>query len=90
MSETRINVTDLERNISEVLDRAQRQGEHFIVERNGEAIAAIGPVVGVKGITVEEFAALLSSLEWPDDDFARDLEQIQAEQPKAELFEWPD
>ncbi|MFN0071263.1 MAG: hypothetical protein ACKVVP_07205 [Chloroflexota bacterium] len=44
----------------------------------------------MKGITVAELAALLGDLEWPDKDFGRDLERIQAEQPRAEFFEWPD
>jgi uncharacterized protein (DUF433 family) len=42
------------------------------------------PVVEGARLAVE-----LISLDWPDEDFGRDLEAIQATQPKADFPEWP-
>jgi prevent-host-death family protein len=90
MTGTRITATDLARNLSDVLNRARYRGERFIVQRNGEDVAEIGPVAPMKTITLTEFVARVGDLKWPDEDFGRDLERIQAEQPKAELPDWPD
>jgi antitoxin (DNA-binding transcriptional repressor) of toxin-antitoxin stability system len=85
---TRITSTELARNLSDILNRARYKGEHFIIERNGETIATLGPAT--KPITWREF------VEWwvnnrPDDKFADDLEAIHAEmnQPLPEPPEWP-
>jgi uncharacterized protein (DUF433 family) len=46
------------------------------------------PAEGMKP-TLADFFALLDSLDWPDEDFGRDLEAVHATQPKAEFPEWP-
>jgi hypothetical protein len=73
-----------------VLNRARYRGESFVIERNGEAVAVIEPAGMTQGANRESLASALSDLEWPDEDFARDLERVHAEQPKAEPYEWPD
>jgi antitoxin (DNA-binding transcriptional repressor) of toxin-antitoxin stability system len=85
---TRITSTELARNLSDILNRARYKGEQFIIERNGETVATLGPAI--KPITWREF------VEWwannrPDDKFADDLEAIHAEmnQPLPEPPEWP-
>ena len=85
---TRITSTELARNLSDILSRARYKGEQFIIERNGETVATLGPAT--KPITWREF------VEWwvnnrPDDWFADDLEAIHAEmnQPLPEPPEWP-
>jgi len=85
---TRISSTELARNLSDILNRALYKGEQFIIQRNGETVATLGPAT--KPITWREF------VEWwvnnrPDDKFADDLEAIHAEmnQPLPELPEWP-
>jgi len=85
---TRISSTELARNLSDILNRARYKGEQFIIQRNGETVATLGPAT--KPITWREF------VEWwvnnrPDDKFADDLEAIHAEmnQPLTEPPEWP-
>lgn len=88
--ETKITSTELARNLSDILNRVRYKGEQFIVERNGEPVAALGPAVApAEAPTVADFFERLRALEWPDEDFADDLEQIQASQPKAEFPDWP-
>jgi len=74
--------------LSDILSRARYKGEQFIIERNGETVATLGPAT--KPITWREL------VEWwvnnrPDDWFADDLEAIHAEmnQPLPEPPEWP-
>lgn len=86
--ETRITSTDLARGLSDILNRVRYRGERFIVERNGEPIAAVLPVAGARKITFDELLERLRTLGWPDEDFADDLEAIQASQPKVEFPEW--
>jgi antitoxin (DNA-binding transcriptional repressor) of toxin-antitoxin stability system len=85
---TRITSTELARNLSDILNRVRYKREQFLIERNGETVATLGPAT--KGTTLREF------VEWwannrPDDKFADDLEAIHAEmnQPLPEPPEWP-
>ena len=87
--ETKITATELAKNLSDILNRIRYRGERFVVERNGEAVAALLPASPPRGITVAELFDRLRTIGWPDEGFADDLEAIQAEQPKAELPEWP-
>lgn len=87
ISETRITATELSRNLAEILDRVRHAGERFIVERDGEAVAVIEPPV--KRFTLRDLVELRARFEL-DEDFADDLEAIQAEQPLATWHEWPD
>jgi prevent-host-death family protein len=86
--ETKISATDLARNLSDVLNRVRYRGERFVVERNGDPVASLGPA-SAPGITVGELIARLGDLPLPGEGFADDLEAIQAAQPKAEFPEWP-
>jgi prevent-host-death family protein len=88
--EQTITATELARRLSDVLNRIRYRGERFIVERNGEPVAALGPVAAApRGITLGELVARLGDLAPPGDGFADDLEAIQAAQPLPELPEWP-
>jgi antitoxin (DNA-binding transcriptional repressor) of toxin-antitoxin stability system len=84
--ETRISVTELARSLSDILTRVKSKGERFIVERNGERVAVLGPAG--RGISVDEFAERVGDLELPGDGFADDLEAVQAAQPRETLPEW--
>ena len=77
--------TELAANLPAVLDRV-RAGEHIVVERDSELVATLGP--SKPGITLAEFFALVQSLPRPDDQFAGDLEAVQAEQPLMKMPEW--
>lgn len=87
--ETKITATDLAKSLSDVLNRVRYRGERFVVERNGEAVAAVLPVAGVRGVSVGELFERLRTISMPDEGFADDLEEIQATQPKVEFPEWP-
>lgn len=89
MLETKITATELARNLSDVLSRIRYRGEQFVVERNGESIARIGPSSDVRGITLAELIARVGDLHMPGGGFADDLESIQGNQPKMEATEWP-
>lgn len=89
MNETRITATELARNLSDILNRARYRGERFVIERNGEAIASVGPIESKPGMTLAQLAEYLREHPFPDEEFARDLEAVQAAQPKAEFPEWP-
>ena len=84
-----LSETELAANLPDVLDRV-RAGERFVIEQGGESVATLGPAPKTVGITVGEFFALLQELPRPDDQFADDLEAVQAEQPPAVMPEWPD
>ncbi len=88
-TETRITATELARSLSDVLNRVRYKGERFVVVRNGETVATIEPSQPPKQITVREFFELLKTLPQPDPGFWDDLEEIQANQPKEVMPEWP-
>lgn len=89
MTTRTMSATELSKNLSDVLNRIKYQGDQFIIERNGEPIAAIGPALPAAGRTMKEIAERIGHLRMPGDGFADDLEAIQAEQGVAELPEWP-
>jgi antitoxin (DNA-binding transcriptional repressor) of toxin-antitoxin stability system len=89
MMEKRLSATELAKNLSSVLSRVQYRGERFVVERNGEPVATIGPVEPSMGMTVRELFDLLGRIDRPDDQFADDLEAVQTEQGTAETPPWP-
>jgi prevent-host-death family protein len=88
--ETTITATELSKRLSDVLNRVKYRGERFVIQRNGETVATIVPVIQRPGITVKELVARIGDLEMPGDGFADDLEAVQAEQGIAEFPEWPD
>lgn len=85
---TYISSTDLARSLSDVLNRVRYRGEEFLVERNGDVIAALAPAPGTLGSTPRELASRLQDLRMPDDDFAADLEQIRASQGRLPQNPW--
>ena len=86
--ESKISATELARRLSDVLNRICYRGERFVVERNGEPVATLGPAGAEPGITLGRLAASLGELTLPGDGFAEDLEAIQSGQPQAGKPEW--
>jgi len=84
----RITATELARNLSDFLNRVRYRGEHFVIERNGEPVAALGPSTAA-GVALREVADRLGHMAMPGEGFADDLEAIQSSQPPAEMREWP-
>lgn len=78
--ETTITATELAKSLSEVLNRIRYRGERFVIQRNGEQVAALTPIGRTSTVTLREFAELLEMAPMPDDAFADDVEAIQSSQ----------
>ena len=68
----RLTATEAARRFSDLLDRVERSGETFVVERRGRAVASIGPAAAATGRTIKD---LLRSQE-PDPDWERELADL--------------
>ena len=88
--QTRISATELARRLSDVLSRAVYRGESFVIERNGEPVAALGPAAAPVGPTLRELIERLRALPRPDAGFADDLEAAHAMQGVLDSSKWPD
>ena len=84
-----VTATEAARNFSELLNRVRYERETFVILRGGEAIGQLGPIELRVGITFRDLIAALNRIEKPDEQFADDLEKIQAEQPLAGESPWP-
>jgi prevent-host-death family protein len=87
---TRIAATELSRRLSDILNRVRYRDERFLVERNGEPIAVLGPAVTQPAnITLADLVSTLHNSGPLDRAFADDLEEIQSRQPRADELRWP-
>jgi antitoxin (DNA-binding transcriptional repressor) of toxin-antitoxin stability system len=68
----RVSATEAARQFSDLLDRVERDGETFVVERRGRAVASIAPAVAVSGRAVKK---LLRS-QAPDPSWAGELAEL--------------
>ena len=87
--QTRITATQLSKSLSDILNRVRYRGERFLIERNGEPVATLGPAAPVLSITMREFVDFLRGLPPPGEGFADDLEAIQFAQSKTSPPVWP-
>jgi prevent-host-death family protein len=71
---TDITVTDIARNLSEVLDAVERSGESFRVTRGGRPIARLIPAEAASGRAAKD----LLSRHRADDAWATDLGEIRS------------
>jgi antitoxin (DNA-binding transcriptional repressor) of toxin-antitoxin stability system len=65
----RLTATEAARRFSDLLDQVERDGETFVVERRGRAVANIGPAAAVSGRAVKE----LLRAQAPDPSWAAEL-----------------
>lgn len=72
----RITATELARNVGDVLGRIRYRGESFLVERNGEAVARVVPLVERPTATLREVARAWASAGSAEPEFARDLDEV--------------
>ncbi len=86
--ETTLTEAELEAGLRDALERV-RGGERVVVERDGQAIAVIGPPPK-PGITWAELVDALRDVPPLDDDFAQDIADIRATQRPMRVPEWPD
>jgi hypothetical protein len=88
---TRISPEELAESLPDILERVRQHAERFIVvDVTGRELAVLGPPLPIKGITGRELAERLAGLEWPDEDFANDLEAARASQRPPKAPDWPD
>ncbi len=77
--ETKLSVAELEQDVEAALERV-RGGGRVVVERDGEPVAVILPLVPERDLTWAEFVVLMQGAPRPDAGYADDLEAVQAEQ----------
>jgi antitoxin (DNA-binding transcriptional repressor) of toxin-antitoxin stability system len=68
----RLSATEAARNFADLLDQVERDGETFVVERRGRAVASIAPAAVLSGRTVKK---LLEAQE-PDPTWAAELAEL--------------
>jgi antitoxin (DNA-binding transcriptional repressor) of toxin-antitoxin stability system len=87
---TRITATELARNLSDILNRVRYQGERFLVERNGEAVAVLEAPVDHKIFTAADFSEWWTKVPKPDPEFWDDVEEArrQMNQPLRDPASW--
>jgi prevent-host-death family protein len=68
----RLTATEAARRFSDLLDRVERDGETFVVERRGRAVASIRPAAATTGRAVKD----LLREQGPDPDWPRELADL--------------
>jgi prevent-host-death family protein len=68
----RLTATEAARGFADLLDRVERDGETFVVERRGRPVASIQPAAAANGRAVKE---LLRSHK-PDETWERELREL--------------
>ncbi len=76
--EHRISATELARRVGDVLGRIRYRGDSFLVERNGELVARVVPVVEHPAATLREALEAWNGASTGDPTFADDLERVDA------------
>jgi antitoxin (DNA-binding transcriptional repressor) of toxin-antitoxin stability system len=72
ISMRRVSATEAARQFSDLLDQVERDGETFVVERRGRAVASIAPAAAVSGHTVKRVLRSQS----PDPSWPRELAEL--------------
>lgn len=83
-----MSATELARNLGDVLGRIRYRGDSFLVERNGEPVARVVPLVERPTATLGEAVEGWRAAGEPDPDFADALEDVGAEDRPPE-DPWP-
>jgi antitoxin (DNA-binding transcriptional repressor) of toxin-antitoxin stability system len=71
-----ISSTELARRLGDVLGRVRYLGDTFVIERNGDPVARLGPLPGASPVTLREALRAWTEAGPPDPDFADALEQV--------------
>jgi prevent-host-death family protein len=74
----RISATELARKLGDVLGKVRYRGEVFVIERNGEPVARLGPVPSGATPSLLDGLRTWRAAGAPDPEFADDLERIGA------------
>ncbi len=80
---TRVSVTELVRNFSEILGRVRFRGERFLLLKGGKPVAELVPARTSPSVRLRDLPTLLEELPYLDpsdaEQFARDVETARAE-----------
>jgi antitoxin (DNA-binding transcriptional repressor) of toxin-antitoxin stability system len=68
----RLSATEAARRFSSLLDQVERDGETFVVERRGRAVASISPAAAVSGRVVKD----LLRAQAEDPDWLKELAEL--------------
>jgi hypothetical protein len=86
---TRISASELGQELEAVLARVRCEGQSFLIEQDGQAVASLDPTGVVPGATWHTLEQALRELPDSDIDFAADLEEVQRKQPDIPTTLWP-
>jgi len=87
----RITLAELTEHLPDIIERVHEHGESIVVENDGTPLVTISPPSLGPARSFAEFASRMAGIPWPDDQFADDLEEIQAEMNRLPVQEpeWP-
>jgi len=76
----RISVSQAAGNFFDLLNRMRDEGESFVIVHNGEEVGILSPARETRPKTFNELVEMIQAMGPPDEDFARDLEEIRLSQ----------
>jgi antitoxin (DNA-binding transcriptional repressor) of toxin-antitoxin stability system len=85
--ESHISSLDAAKTFPEVIERVRSHGEVFVVEREGEPICRIEPIVPARR-TVRDLVRLLQSTPRPDDAYLDAVDEVARNQPTLPETPW--
>jgi antitoxin (DNA-binding transcriptional repressor) of toxin-antitoxin stability system len=85
--ESHISADEAGQTFSDVIERVRSQGDVFVVERGGEPICRIEPIVPVRR-TVRDLIRLLQAAPRPDDAYLDAVEDVAQNQPTLPETPW--
>jgi antitoxin (DNA-binding transcriptional repressor) of toxin-antitoxin stability system len=81
-----ISATSAARNLSDLINKVRYRSEEFIIERGGEPVCRLSPLVAVcKGADLKK---LMSTLSKPDPPFWDAVEEAVKHQPELPGAPW--
>ncbi|WP_437279176.1 hypothetical protein WME90_01050 [Sorangium sp. So ce375] len=85
--ESHISAAEAAQTFPDVIERVRSHGDVFVVEREGEPICRIGPVVPARR-TVRDLVRLLQTAPRPDDAYLDAVEEVAKNQPTLPETPW--
>ncbi|WP_437819164.1 hypothetical protein [Sorangium sp. So ce1078] len=85
--ESHISAADAVETFADMIERVRSHGDVFVVEREGEPICRIEPIVPARR-TVRDLVRLLQAAPRPDDGYLDAVEEIAQNQPMLPETPW--
>ncbi len=85
---TTITATEAARSFSDLLNRVRYRGETFRIVRSGEEVAQLTAAASGPGTSLRDLLSKLKAEGSGDPEFADELEEIQAGQPRLGEDPW--